>query len=95
MLFGYLSQGIVPKESEEYKVYLKLRNIYLIVSSHKIPRNLIENLKKEIEEFYKLYENVFSRYKRAKFVLKIHNLAHYPEFIVKKGPPFEYAPKKN
>lgn len=94
LLFAYLSKDVVPRTSEEFKLYLKLRNIYLILSSPVIPKNSIGQLKVDIGEFFKVYDRIFVRRKLAKVVPKIHNLAHYPEFIQRMGPPFHYSTLK-
>ena len=75
---AFLSKDVVPRNRPEFEVYLKLRKIYLLVSSPVIPKNFIEQLRADIKEFYAAYHHCFVRNKLAKIVPKIHNLAHYP-----------------
>ena len=94
LLFDFLSDSIVPRDSPAFQIYLKLRSIYLLVSSPVIPRNSIAQLRAELKEFFRLFDAVFVRRKLAKVVPKMHNLAHYPEFIEIMGPPFQYDTKR-
>ena len=94
LLFGYLSDGIVPRDSPAFQVYLKLRSIYLLVSSPVIPKSSISQLRVSLKEFFIEFDRVFVRPKLGKIVHKIHNLAHYPEFIEMMGPPFQFDTKR-
>ena len=93
MLFAYLSDGVVPRASEEFRTYLKLRKIYLPISSPIIPKHSIEELRSDIREFFELYDGLV-RDKLAKVVPKVHNLAHYADFIEQMGPPMQYDTRK-
>lgn len=59
LLFAYLSEGVVPTDSIEFELYLKLRKIYLVINSPIIPKASISILREDIKEFFTSYYNRF------------------------------------
>ena len=54
LLFGFLDE-IVPRESDLWKLYISIRNIYLFVSAELIPKDKLNDFQAEVKNFLNNY----------------------------------------
>lgn len=76
---------------ESLTLFSQISTIFRIVSSHSIPRQLIEPITKGLEDFVKEFENRFTESSdfHAKHLcgIALHSLTHLGEYIINSGPP--------
>lgn len=80
--FGVMVGDLVPKENQEWKIYLRLRQISNIIMSRVVTddnANLLDVLVSELSE---IFYNDFKEHLRFKF----HVLCHYGEIMKSVGP---------
>jgi len=80
--FGLLIGDRVPEDSIPWKLYIKLKQISVILMSRAINDPLLQNLKFLVAELNEIFLNEFNEHLRFKF----HILCHYHEIMAKVGP---------
>lgn len=93
LLFGFLDE-IVPRESDLWKLYISIRNIYLFVSAELIPRDKLNDFQAEVNNFLNNYIEFIVKANLESFVFKIHYLFHYKRAIEHFGPLALYSTVK-
>ena len=76
------------EDMESWKIYLKLREIVSTIHSSKYTSNDIDNLKVNIDRYFRLMNNFAGEEYRIK--PKTHLLHHYPLFLQNFGPLFKF-----
>lgn len=93
LLFGYLDE-IVPRDSDLWKLYLSIRNIYLFASAEMIPKDKLAAFQDEVNSFLNNYIKFVVRENLESFVFKLHYLVHYRRAIEHFGPLALYSTVK-
>nr|XP_018911547.1 PREDICTED: uncharacterized protein LOC109040177 isoform X1 [Bemisia tabaci] len=88
VFFGIIMGHFFPENDPVWKMYILLRKIMDILFSPRIHLESLEILKSLIEEHHSLYIQ-FSEEKHLRN--KHHHLLHYPDLILKYGPPIKYS----
>lgn len=89
ILFAYLDD-YVDKNSEHFNLYLKIRNIYLFLTSEIIKKDHLARVDKEIKEFIFKYHQIYNSNDMESIIPKIHHIDHYPNCIKIMGNPRLY-----
>lgn len=81
--FRLIVGQLIPEENNVWLLYLKLLEIseILLLTDH--TNESVQNLKILIEEHHQMYLSIFQEDLKPKF----HFLVHYPNIILKNGPP--------
>lgn len=86
LLFGYLDE-CVPRDSDYFKLYLKIRSLYLFLMSENIPKDQVARVNKEIISFLHQYHQLYTKSGFETIIPKMHHLQHYSSTIEKMGNP--------
>lgn len=93
ILFGYLDDD-VDRNSEHFKLYLKIRNIFLFLTSDIIKKDKLKIVENEIKSFLSKYDQLYKANQMETIIPKMHHIEHYPDCIRVMGNPRLYQTQR-
>ncbi|XP_064473772.1 uncharacterized protein LOC135388270 [Ornithodoros turicata] len=78
----------IPEGNQDWRIYLKYREIVNFLLSDRIPSVCVNYLEVQIAAFLTAF---VQRYPMVKVTPKLHYLIHYPRYISLFGPPRNFA----